>query len=418
MYLDDARTELGVFHAAHAVRQEQHLAVADIGDEARLAVEEARIAHFLLVADAPVLEILLPRRAERRIHHAEVELLARVTVLRDGGAAGDELMFGRAKAVGELLDVTGNHQVCLAGRVGVVLQFLSEDQRLDLLARFPGNLVELFLRHRENAARAARAVVDRVSAVLERILDRLDRQPRQKPHIVPRRKVLTGLGDVVLFIEAPQKFLEHRPHRMVVEPGEDNKAVVVLDRLDGKVDRRIGELLENRPETPLVRQRIHPMPQLELVDHVLHVGRETVEILQHVHLQPLRIDLVLQRRHRERRSVVKRIARHLRQERLVGQLVLVAESLFRRDLRLGRFEQHVDAAQHGERQDDLLVIPFFKGVHEHVVGDVPNETKKLSVLLIVHFWEKKSERIGEPFTLAGTRMISREKLPRQPSVQT
>ena len=82
------------------------------------------------------------------------------------------------------------------------------------------------------------------------------------------------------------------------------------------------------------------------------------------------------------------------------------------------YEQHVDAAQHGERQDDLLVIPFFKGVHEHVVGDVPNETKKLSVLLIVHFWEKKSERIGEPFTLAGTRMISREKLPRQPSVQT
>lgn len=57
--------------------------------------------------------------------------------------------------------------------------------------------------------------------------------------------MFTGFGYVVLFVEAAQQFLEHRTHRIVVEAGENDFAVIVLDGLYREIDGAVGELLGN-----------------------------------------------------------------------------------------------------------------------------------------------------------------------------
>ena len=83
---------------------------------------------------------------------------------------------------GELVDIARNHQVRLAGCVSIVLQFLPENHGFDLTAGLLGEFRELLLRHRQNAACTARAIVDGVGPVLERTLHRLN----GKPHITLR----------------------------------------------------------------------------------------------------------------------------------------------------------------------------------------------------------------------------------------
>lgn len=57
------------------------------------------------------LQVLLPRRSEGRIGDTEVVGFARMTVLADGAAKGDVLVFARVQLIGKLIDVARNHEV-------------------------------------------------------------------------------------------------------------------------------------------------------------------------------------------------------------------------------------------------------------------------------------------------------------------
>ena len=186
------------------------------------------------------------------------------------------------------------------------------------------------------------------------------------------------LGDVVLFVEAAEQLLEERAHRVVVEPRQEHVPLVVLHGLDREVDRGIRQLFKHGPQPLLLRELVHPVAHLELVDDVLDVGREAVEVVDDVRLQTLRVDLVLQRLHREGRGIVERMARNGREERfVVGEPRRIAERLLLHHLGLRLLEHHVNAPQHHERKDDLLVVALLERLHQNIICDIPQIAEKL-----------------------------------------
>ena len=85
MHLHDAGAKFRILHAAHVVRQEEHLRVANVGDKVYVVRKhKTAVGYFLLVRNPPVLEVFFPCRTERRVRNAEVISFANVAVLRNG----------------------------------------------------------------------------------------------------------------------------------------------------------------------------------------------------------------------------------------------------------------------------------------------------------------------------------------------
>ena len=194
--------------------------------------------------------------------------------------------------------------------------------------------------------------------------------------------MLTGFGHVVFLVELTEQFLEDGSHGVVVEAWQtfNHPPCAILighflhNRLHGEVDVLIRELLQKRAETICLCQVVHLLTELELVDDVLHVLREPIEILNDIHLQTLRVNLVLQRLHREGTGVVEWIASNLSEERsIIDEVMAVAELLLLENGSLGGFKEHVDTTKHHERKDYLLVVALLKSMHQHIVGNIPDE---------------------------------------------
>ena len=58
---------------------------------------------------------------------------------------------------------------------------------------------------------------------------------------------------------------------------------------------------------------------------------------------------------------------------IIDEVMAVAELLLLENGSLGGFKEHVDAAQHNERKDNLLVVALLKSMHQNIVGNVPDE---------------------------------------------
>ena len=89
--------------------------------------------------------------------------------------------------------------------------------------------------------------------------------------------MLAGLL-VVLLVERPDQLLEDRAHRVVVEPGVPHGAVAGVDRLRAEVDGGVDELLDQRAEGICLGEPGDLVAELEVVEDLLHVGREAVEV--------------------------------------------------------------------------------------------------------------------------------------------
>ena len=148
---------------------------------------------------------------------------------------------------------------------------------------------------------------------------------------------------------------------------------------------RDGGKIKKGTEATSLCEVVNLLTEFELVDNVLYILRESIEILNDVHLQTLRVNLVFQRLHREGTGVVEWITRHLSEKRsIINNVMAVAELLLLENGSLGGFKEHVDATQHHERQDNFLVVALLKSMHQHIVGDVPDEGEKSVILLVVH----------------------------------
>ena len=95
------------------------------------------------------------------------------------------------------------------------------------------------------------------------------------------------------------------PMRVVVEAGMLDRAVAVQHRVGAQVDVRDEELLDQRAEGVGLGEPRNLVAELEVLEDVLHVGREAVEVGLEVGLELLLAGAGLEVAQRELRGVVE-----------------------------------------------------------------------------------------------------------------
>ena len=184
--------------------------------------------------------------------------------------------------------------------------------------------------------------------------------------------MLAGLF-VVLFVEATDELLEDSAHAMVVETR------------GGEVEAGVEVLLDQRAEGIGLGQSGDLIAELEVVEDLLHVGREAVEVRLEVELEAGRTADRAQIPQGEAGGVVEVLACGLaessvpidnssRREGLVGLDDVVP----------ARLKNTVEAAEDSEREDHIPVLAAHVEVAQDVVGNGPNQGDESSVTCRVH----------------------------------
>ncbi len=264
-------------------------------------------------------------------------------------------------------------EVGLADGVGFGVDLLAVEVDRNLLAVFGSELRQRLFGNGQHPAGAARAVVDQVGAGPDRVGDRHEDQARHELYDVARGEVLAGLL-VVLLVEAPDELFEDRAHPVVVQALQAHGAVPVQDGPGAEVDRIVQEFLEQEAQRVRFHQRGNLVAKLELLQNLLHVGREAVQVRLEVGSQLLLPPAGCKVAEPEGRGVVEGLAGGLAQRRiLVGDAGRVQPGLHPEDRVFRRLQHRVQAADDRHRQDDVPVLAPHVDVPEHVVGDAPDE---------------------------------------------
>ena len=188
-----------------------------------------------------------------------------------------------------------------------------------------------------------------------------EEQVHHEPDDLARGEVLSG-GLVGELGELADELLEDRAH------------LRVADGVGVEVD--VGELLGDEVEQLGLGEPVDLGVELEALEDVAHRGREGL----HVGAQVL-ADVVLVAHELlqvERRRVVEELAGLPQQEGLGVQPGLLARGQLGEHGGLGGFEHAVEAAQDGERQDDLAVLGLLV-VAAQQIGDGPDEGGEIGV---------------------------------------
>ena len=239
----------------------------------RVLDDEPVIVHVLLAAHA--LKVGLPALPVGRIGEHEVELAGGEGVVGEGGVlrAAHDVVGGFPLAL--------EQEVGFADGVGLGVDLLTEEVGGHLLAPILRELLQHVLGHGQHAAGTAGSVVEEIGAVVDLIGDGEKDQLRHELDGVARGEVLSGLL-VVLLVEAPDQFLENGAHGVVVETGMPNGAIGVHDRFRAQVDVGRGELFDERAQGVGPGELGDLIAELEVVEYVLHAGREPVEVVLEV----------------------------------------------------------------------------------------------------------------------------------------
>jgi len=83
---------------------------------------------------------------------------------------------------------------------------------------------------------------------------------------------------VVLLVELPDQLFEDRPHRVVIQGGQSLPAIGIRDGRRTQVDRGVEELLDEASQDVRVHELGDLVPEAELIEDLLHVGREAVQV--------------------------------------------------------------------------------------------------------------------------------------------
>ena len=211
---------------------------------------------------------------------------------------------------------------------------------LAFCCRRGGAIEQVFLGHRQHAARAAGRVVDREVPVGDRDVEQFHHQP---DHFA-RREVLSGLL-AALFREAPQQLLvdvAHLQRRELV-----------------RAEFQFLVLVQDRGQPVVLHHLADGGPVVEVLDDVVDVLREPVDVGAEVLFEERVVFLVdpaqrpvglVGERGRAGLQALDQLGQFL-----LGQLGPLGQHLGR--LVLAPLDQHaLQAADHDDRQDDVLVL--------------------------------------------------------------
>lgn len=228
-------------------------------------------------------------------------------------------------------------------------------------------LVELVERVADEAAGAAAAVVERADVALvgveERVLIREQERRGEPRHVLRRHEVLGVLRDL----------LSVSLDEVLVDVGHH----AVGDRLGAEVEAR--EARAYLVEHALLVELLAGLPHLEALQNLAGVRREAADV-GHEGVTGLAGAEVGER---EARDVVEAVAG----EGAVLRVVVVPDPLggLSAHGRPCRLEGALEAPQHGEREDELVVVGGANDI-THVVRDAPYLVHVVERGLIGHDW--------------------------------
>jgi hypothetical protein len=154
------------------------------------------------------------------------------------------------------------------------------------------------------------------------------------------------------------------------------RTVPVVNRVGTEINSRVEENSDETTKGVRLREARNLVPELEIVEDFLHIGRETIKIGNKVITEVLRVRAGLEVPQRERGDIVKPKVRGLAKRRpLVGDARLVERRLHLHHRGLGFLRDRIQAAQHGHGKDDVAVFSANVKVAQHVVRNVPNEIR-------------------------------------------
>jgi hypothetical protein len=331
-------------HAREHVLQEEQLPVADTR---RPRPEAACVALARLRFDVGFVH--LPVFAVWRVGEQVVKELAGMQVVRQRAAVEDVLGVA---AVGAF-----HVQVGLADRVGFRVDLLAEQVHLGLRV----DLKHALLRDGQHAAGPAARVVDRAHDVrrLERFLVVGQQQVHHQPDNLARGEVLAGVF-VQRLVEFADQFFEDVAH------------LQVGDLIGVQVD--LAETLHHQEEQPALVEVGDGAVEVQLRQHVAHVRAEAVHVLAQVVRDVVRVG-------QQAREVVARDVvegepgfgfEQVRQCAFLQPGCILPVRF--EDGCFGWREHAVQAAQHREGEDHVLVVAAFEGVTDQV-GYRPDEVR-------------------------------------------
>ncbi|MEM3453411.1 MAG: hypothetical protein QW835_07310 [Candidatus Hadarchaeum sp.] len=135
--------------------------------------------------------------------------------------------------------------------------------------------------------------------------------------------------------------------------------------------------------------------ELEVVDDLLHVGRESVKVGAKIRLQLLAAGTRLEVAQGELRGVVKRLSGGLSQSSvLVDDPPFVERSFHVEHGLLGGLQYCIQSADHGHRENDVAILAAYIQVAQHIVDNAPDEIGDPGELAVFHVksFSKKVER--------------------------
>ena len=161
--------------------------------------------------------------------------------------------------------------------------------------------------NRQHAACPACTIVASIGSILDLSGNRHKDEVGHQFDGVARREVLSGFL-VVFLVESPDQLLENHAHGVVVQPRQTNRAIIIQNRIRAEVDGGRNKLLNDRAEDVGIDHSADLIPEFELVQNLLHVGRKAVEIGFEVALELLSLSAGFEVFQAEWRTIAERLA--------------------------------------------------------------------------------------------------------------
>ena len=238
----------------------------------------------------------------------------------------------------------------------------------------------------EHTTRSAGPIIAGVSSVLDLIRNRHKDKVCHQLNNITGRPVFAGFL-VVLLVELTDQFLENRTHAVVVQTGmlENGLFFVFVHRVRTEVNIRRYKFFNDCTEDICLDHSVDLIAELELLQDLLYIWRETIKICFKVRFQCLLLRTAGKVAQTERRCIAKSLSRHVAQCRpLVIDTCCIQLFLHIQDSLFTVLQKSIQTPDDRHRQDHITVLAAHINITQAVVCDTPYKTHYLIMHLIVH----------------------------------
>jgi hypothetical protein len=159
----------------------------------------------------------------------------------------------------------------------------------------------------------------------------------------------------------------------------------IADRLRAEVDIPVEEFLDEMAQRVGLGESRNLVAELEVVQDVLHVGREPVEIGLEIVLQFLLGGAGPEVAQQERRGVVECLPGGGSESIvLIGDPFSIQRGFHIHYGLFGRLQHGIETTQNGHRQNNIAVFAPYIDITEDIIRYIPNKIREPVELCLIH----------------------------------